>query len=368
MLFNLFQNKNLSLTLLSIPILFLCLTIWSCSNADYNETVKQAYAMRMEGKADSTLILLENVIAEDSTVAPVWFEYARTQMHIGLGDPRKLFDNLDDIQTSISKAIKNEPDNVIYAYFDSYFKFFRAYIALMGNQPDVLNRVGEVIASFESVLALKPDYLEAKLFLVETLSLPVELGGDPVRAESYVIQLEKEDPFLGAQARELILPDEADRVEYWQTLVEEHPDQVDYLAQLGKTFFHQDNTEKGLEYMEKAIQADPSRSLLILDIGRYYMMTAMMDETRLEASLPLAEEALNRFLATKPSAYMKAFTLELLAKIKWASGDNDMATSLREQAAAIDPYYSKAMGIPPELLFNAPYEISHYHSYFFRPF
>jgi hypothetical protein len=49
-------------------------------------------------------------------------------------------------------------------------------------------------------------------------------------------------------------------------------------------------------------------------------------------------------------------------------GDNEGAEELIKQAEALDPHYSKALGMPPLLLFTKPDEIARYHTYFSRPF
>lgn len=42
--------------------------------------------------------------------------------------------------------------------------------------------------------------------------------------------------------------------------------------------------------------------------------------------------------------------------------------SYYEEAMILDPYFSKGFGIIPQILFDSPNEISHFHGYFFRPF
>ena len=44
------------------------------------------------------------------------------------------------------------------------------------------------------------------------------------------------------------------------------------------------------------------------------------------------------------------------------------ADTLRAEANRLDPNVSKAFAVPGEILFSPPDEVSHYHSYFFRPF
>ncbi len=97
-------------------------------------------------------------------------------------------------------------------------------------------------------------------------------------------------------------------------------------------------------------------------------MTARRDEGLKDTALPLAEEAINRYLDSEPILPLKAYALGLLAGIKWGLGDSEGAEELIEEAEAIDPHFSRASGVPPLVLFAEPDEISHYHAYFSRPF
>ena len=341
---------------------------WSCTGQELEKTVQQAYELRMNGKADSAKVLLKQIIAEDSTNAVAWYELARIKHHIGLGNPRELFGALGDMQQTIEKAVENDPSNVIYSFYKGYVCYFRAYASFMMEQPDAKGKVEEVISAYESVLRLKPDYYETMLYLVEVLGIPEDMGGNPSKAEAYTKQLEEMDEVYGAKARELLLPDDADKVEFWQKVLENNQCNADVLEQLGKAYLYQDNVEQGVKYLEEAIKTDPEKEILLLDLARYHIMTVMRDEKLKDTALPLAEELIKRYLDSEPIPPLKAYTFELLAKIRWGWGDNKGADELREKAKAIDLHFSKAFGVPPLVLFAKLDEISHYHSYFFRPF
>jgi len=341
---------------------------WSCVRQELDKTVQQAYELRMNGKADSAKVLLEQAITKDSTNAVVWYELARTIHHIGLGNPRELLGGLEDMQQTIEKAVENDPGNVIYSFYKGYVCYTRAYASLMREQPDAKEKVEEVISAYESVLSLKPDYYEAMLYLVEVLGIPEDMGGDPSKAQAYAKQLEEMDEVYGAKARQLLLPDDANRVEFWQKVLENNQGNADVLEQLGKAYLYQDNVEQGVKYLEEAMKTNPEKEILLLDLARYHMMTVMKDEKLKDTALPLAEEAIKRYLDSEPILILKAYALGLLAKIKWDLGDNKGADELIEKAKAIDPNFSKAFGVPPLVLFAKPDEMSHHHKYFYRPF
>ncbi len=364
------SNLKEHLFVLAIGIAGLCLSLlfWSCTGQKMSSPVQQAYELRINGNADSAKVILEQVLAADSTNAAAWYELARTKHHIGLGNPRVLFGSLEDIQQNTEAAVNNDPGNVIYSFYRGSISFTRAYAALMMGQPDAKEKVGDAVSAYEAVLKLKPDYVEAKLYLVEVLGLPEEMGGDSTQAEVYAHQLEEVDVVFGAKARELRLPEDADRVAFWQGVVEENPGNADALEQLGKAYLYQENSEQGTKYLEEAMRADPGRKLLLLDLARYHTMTGMQDTVKKDIVFPLAEELIQKYLATEPIAPLKAYSHGFSAMLKFRLGDNEAADALQEEAKAIDPNFSKASGIPGAILFTKPDEVSHFHSYFFRPF
>jgi hypothetical protein len=81
----------------------------SCTGQKLDKTVQQAYELRMNGQADSAKVLLEQVIAEDSTNAAALYELARTEHHIGLGNIPELLGGLEDIQQTIAGCLKSPP-------------------------------------------------------------------------------------------------------------------------------------------------------------------------------------------------------------------------------------------------------------------
>ncbi|TKJ38370.1 hypothetical protein CEE37_12685 [candidate division LCP-89 bacterium B3_LCP] len=361
-------KKHLFIVATGIAAVYLSLMFWSCTGQKMTNPTQQAYELRINGNADSAKVILEQALTADSTNAAAWFELARTKHHIGLGNPRELFGALGDLHQTITKAVEHDPGNVIYSYYHGAVSFTLAYAALMMGQPDAGEKVAGAVSSYEAVLKLKPDYLEAKLFLVEILGLPANMGGDSTQAEAYAHQLEEVDAVFGAKARELRLPEDADKVAFWQKVVEENPGNADALEQLGKAYLYQENTEEGIKYFEEALKADQERQRLMLDLARYYSMVGRQDTVKKEVVFPLAEEYIQRYLATEPIPPLKAYAIGFLSSVKSGLGDKEAANKLRKEAKVIDPNYSKASGIPGAMLFTKPDEISHQHTYFFRPF
>ena len=97
-------------------------------------------------------------------------------------------------------------------------------------------------------------------------------------------------------------------------------------------------------------------------------MTVMSGMSDKDSALIQAETALNRYLDSGPVPPLKAFTLGLLSRIRRISGDKEGYEEKLEEANTIDPYFSKASGVPSLTLFIPPDEISYYFSYYSRPF
>ena len=346
--------------------LFVC----SCVGKELDKKVHQAYNLRMNGNADSAKVLLEEVLTQDSTNAMAWYELARTKHHIGLGNPRELFGKLDDLQFTIDKAVEYDNTSVIYSFYKGAISYTRAYVSLMRGAPDTAEKVKEVVSAFEYIISLKPDYYEAMLYLVEILSAPANMGGDSLKADKYAKQLERLDEVSGAKARELLLPEEADRIEFWQKLKEKHENNADVHEALGKAYLYKENIEEATKCFEKAISLDSMKNVLHVDIGRYYIMLAMQNRVQLDSVSYLIEDAFETYLNSKPEPInpLKAFVIGKLASIKFRTGDKENGNKLREEANTLDPNYSKAFATPSQILFNSPDEISHVHVYFSRPF
>jgi tetratricopeptide (TPR) repeat protein len=364
-------NKHFSIMSLGIAVAYMSFVLWSCTGQKLDKTVQQAHELRLNGQADSAKVLLEQVIAEDSTNAAAWYEIARTKHHMGLGNPRELMSGIADIQQTVQNAVDYDPDNVIYQYYKGYIDYFNLYIGIQMGKENVSEDFMKVVESYKSVLVLKPDYHEAKLSLVQLFAmLQSNMGGDSAKAEKYSQELEEADVMFGAKAREIVMPEEANYIEFWQKIKEKQMDNANVYEALGKAYLYNDNIEEATKCFEKAISLNSKKNILYVDLGRYFLMQAMQNPVKLDSLATLIEEAFEIYLNSQPEPInpLKAFVISKLAMIQYRTGDSDEGNRLRDVAKSLDPYYSVAFGTPPEILFNPPDEISSYHGYFFRPF
>ncbi len=344
------------------------LTLFSCQKTVPDNRIQEAYELRMNGNADSALTLLATIISEDSTNSLALFEIARTEHHIGLGNPQKLFGQINNMQVLIDKAVEYDPDNVIYKFYQGYIAYLSAYISFMSQDPAAAAKVNDVVAVYESVLDQKPDYHEAVLYLVEILSVPEEMGGDSLKALEFANNLLEVDAVFGAKAEEMLLPDDADRIGYWHEVLEKNPGNAEVLELLGKAYLYQDSVKMGIDFLNEAMKADPEKDVLLLDLARFYLMTSRGDSIKTAEYMPEAEAAINMYLETDAIVPLKAYAYTLMAHVKSSMGETEQVEVMREKAVEIDPNVSKAFGLPPLILFTNPEELSHYYGYFSRPF
>jgi len=359
---------HFQLSIILFLITVLSLLAYSCQDIAPDNRVMQAYELRINGNADSALSLLATVITEDSTNAQALFEIARTEHQIGLGDPSKLFNQINSMQVLIGKAVEYDPDNAIYIFYQGYLSYLNAYIAFMSQDPEAAAKVKDVVAVYESLLGQKPDYHEAVLYLVEILSVPEDLGGDSLKAWEYARKLKEADAVFGAKAEEMLLLDDENRIEFWQGVLDAYPGNPEVLEQLGKAYLYQDNVKVGVDHLEEAMKADPGKNVLLLDIARYYLMASRGDSIKTAKYMPDAEAAVNSYLETDAIVPLKAYAYSIMAFVKEGMGEPEQIELMREMAVEIDPNVSKAFGLPPMVLFSRPDELSHYYGYFSRPF
>ena len=86
--------------------------------------------------------------------------------------------------------------------------------------------------------------------------------------------------------------------------------------------------------------------------------------------LPLAKTFIEKYLKSTPEPVipMKAYAMGLLMRCEMFLGNQAEAEKLMGEAKSIDPYFSRASGIPTLLLFDQPDQICHHYFSFFSPF
>jgi tetratricopeptide (TPR) repeat protein len=357
--------KKLIFTLI---LSFVLLTSNSYAGSKPDKEVQKAFELRMNGKVDEAKALLESILTKDSTYAMAHYEMARLKHYLLVGGGEL---KIDDILTSVNKAVKYDPQNVTYAYYKAIANFLNAFMAMEMGQGEVKSRIAETCTQFEKVLSLKPDYYEASLYLVEIYGmLPRDMGGDSVKAVTYVSKLAAADKYYGAKAKAVLAPESTDRVKFWEDLVAKNPKSQEYLCEAGKACLLKDDFSKAEKFFNEAIKANSSNNILILDLARYHIMKVMQNQDQAKTDLPVAKTYLEKYVKTLPEPVipLKAYTLGLLSMSERFLGNQVESDKLQEQAKSLDKYFSRASGVPTLLLFDPPSQVSHHYFSFFSPF
>ena len=355
----------------SVMILLILQIMSSCSLAGNNpdKVVQKAFALRMNGKVDQAKALLEDILAKDSTNAMAYYELARLQhyMFVGGGDAK-----IGEIIHSVDKAVANDPQNVIYAYYKSVAYFLNAFSAMQHDQgKEVKGHIAATCVEFENVLKLKPDYFEAMLYLVEIYGmLPRDMGGDSLQGIAYAEKLAKMNPYFGAKAKAALAPENTDQVKFWENLLSSDNKNPDLLMETGRACLYKDDPEKAEKYFNEAKKLDPEKNVLILDLARYHIMKVMQNKDLAKTELAVADNFLEKYLKSIPEPVipLKTYAMGLLVRSYMMLGNQEKADKLLKETKLLDPYFSRASGVPTLILFDPPDKICHHYFSFFSPF
>jgi tetratricopeptide (TPR) repeat protein len=366
--------KKRHFIIMSFSFTIFCITsVWPYIGLELDTTVQKAYELRMQGKVDDAKALIEQAILQNPNNAAAHYELARIQIYraLGIGSREALFDIIGDAQNHINKAMELNPKDVIYTTFSGYVGYLQAYLSLMiGEQSK--EKFTKAIEAYESALILNPEYYQVMLYLIEIYSqFPVEAGGDKLKAEQYLGQLEGIGGVFGAKAKSIMLTEEVDKVDYWKKVQKKYEGNADVLEELGKAYLETDKVDSAVSCFERAIEIDSEKASLFLDLGIYYSFLAMRardNKELLQKCVISGDDAIVRYIESKPIQPMLAYALGVRSKFKFFLGDQEQGQSLFKEAETLDPYFSKATAAPSADLFIPPGEISQNHRYLLRPY
>ncbi|MBE0636885.1 MAG: tetratricopeptide repeat protein [Bacteroidales bacterium] len=368
-----FLNRSLGIAVIPIIVctLIIAYGITSCIVAQSNEKVFEAYELRINGKADSAKIILEKVLSSDSTNAMAWYELCRTNEHLGMANPRTIKESMDEALRCINLAVQNDPDNALYLSYKGGVETLQFYLAMQMGNENAVEYLAKLEDTYKSVFELDPTYYENKLTLIEFFGgLPPEMGGDPEKAEKYAGELERADMIAGAKARELLMAEDADYETFWKEIIEKNNKNADAHQALGRVYLFVGNIDEATICYQKAIDLDPSKNDLYLDLGRFYMMMAMQNPALTDSVAPLVEKEFNKFLnfTPEPKNPMKAWAYSILSMINRRTGNVEVADKFLIMAKELDPFFSPISGKPGIKLYSPPDVVVHDQGYYLSPF
>jgi len=360
-------------------LVFLMMFSGSKLSAQFEEeSVKAAYELRMNGEIWYAEAMLSKLINQGKEAGLAHYETARVILAkmkggINIEGAEDMVGILHSARNSASNAVRTDSGNVAFAYLEADCSFLMAYISMMMEADSAKKDFEDPISCFERVLELKPDYHEARMSLVEIFQrLPEDMGGNKEKANQHAQILKEMDWFFGAQAGEIMLPEEASRLEYWQEVWKNNKEDIRVQKQLGQAYLADGNLEEAKPLFEKVMDADPAYNTLLLEIARHHMFQVMQGKSKPETEIPLAEASIKDYLSSEPEpiAPLKAYAIGNLAKMKFFSREEEEGERLMAEASSIDPAFSKAFAVPDLSLYIPPGEIYRRGEYssFLRPF
>ena len=364
-------NQKFSLVPLGIMMALIFAGIISCTGQKTEDKVFDAYGLRINGHADSAKVLLGQITNENPKDARAWYELCRTNQQLGMANPRAIQESLDETLRCINLAVENDPENALYLSYKGGIETLHFYMGMQMGNENAAGYLDKLEETYNSVFQLDPTYYENKLTLVEFFGgLPKKMGGDPKKAEKYAKELEEADLVYGAKAREILMPEDADYVAFWEGIIEKVPKNADVLQALGRVYLFNENIDEATKYYQKAIDLDPSKNALYLDLGRYYMMGAMRNPDVLDSVAPMVEEQFNKYLNSSPEPInpMKAWTYSTLSMINRRLENKELAEKYNGMAKELDPFHSFASAKPGKAIYCPPDVVVHDQGYYLSPF
>ena len=312
-----------------------CLLAAGLGFAELGDKAEEAYKLRMQGKTDEALTLLEEDLSANPDNARSLFEMFRTKLYL------MDFEGMSD---AIGKAVEIDPDNADYHYFAGMAAAISLIDAAHHQDRERMMECGRrAISELEASVAADPDHHSARCFLVQQMTvLEPELGLDASGAEEHVRVLEGKDPVMGAKARSYLI-EEAWKRELWEEILAEHGDEALACYEAGEAFIDLGDLERASDCIDKAIKLDPERVYILLRLGLAYAMKEDWGQ---------AKELTQRYIRLDPPVSLKAFAFDRLGRISQRTGKSAEAKKLMEKAVAMDPHVWQTFMPPPEELFT----------------
>ena len=309
--------------------------------------VFRAYELRMNGKADQALNLLEQNLKEDTANALALYELARTRLHYRSGElegPALL----DYLKSTIEKAIKLDPDNIIYypfaiVIYDMNLDWNKG----SGKENEWIQRKSAI---YQKMLELNPDKAKIKLEMLEIcLKNPDLLHCDEDELKGLVTEIKETDEVLGAMASNKLNKDIENDYEFWMEMVNKNPTNSDALMEAGDA----SEEEEGVEYYAKAIRLDPDKAGAACWLIKYFFFSIKEEPEFAEKYVKQAEKIAEAFLTTDKYPPLQAYVIACMSRIYNIADNEEKGKEYWDRAERIDTFMIDFPVHPPiELLLN----------------
>jgi tetratricopeptide (TPR) repeat protein len=314
-----------------------------------SDLAEEAHALWLSGKVFEAKDLLEKEAPAHPDDARLHFELARISFYTATSSPPP--PDLATAVEAIEKSVQLDPENPRYRYWAGVIAMHEGIVACHGvlSALGAPGAFGKSIRHLEKAVELKPAHFEARMLLIaHHARLPWILGGNRGKAEKHARKLGELDPCWGVRGRCDILSngDKEVRMALWKELLAKDEKSAAAREGIAREYLLQWKTDDALPHIERAIELDPSRREILLDLASHLQARKRLTE---------AEAAVRRYLASKPEPIppMKGRALRRLAHVSRQAGKAAEAEALVAQAEKLDPVDWTPI-VPPEELYGAP--------------
>ena len=299
------------------------------------EGAMHAYDLRMQGRITEAKEFVEKWLEEHPEDAKAWFELARLEMYLKPGDSHAAFEQALKAERTIKKSNDLDPDNPRAQFLEGHINKSLGLLKLFTKGMPGDANFANAVKHYERAIELKPDYHEVRQELIEFHheKWPLHAGADKTKAAAYTEILWR-DPVYRATLQ-CAEKSREEKLAIWQKVITEHKDNPAVYAQAALEYMYKradkpmSDMEKAHEYLDRAIDLDPSQSIHLLDLAESY---------RWRKDFEGEEEALRQFLILEEMRpLLQAEGLYLLAENMKVQGKSEEASELMSEAKRINP-------------------------------
>ncbi|MBE0564767.1 MAG: tetratricopeptide repeat protein [Krumholzibacteria bacterium] len=295
----------------------------------------KAFELRMEGRVDDAVQMLEDGIAEHPDAGILHYELARARLFLL---------EIDKMHAEAEAAVRCAPGDNDFRYFAAMASGYALIDAAHHGDEERMKTFGqESLDQLETILAADPDNHQARYLLVQlSVDMAPDLGLKAGDMEAHVLLLEEKDPILGAKAR-CCLVDEKEQHKLWDQVLADHPDDCRALVEAADGLITAGDLDLAEKCLDKAIAKDKSSCYGLLRLGLAYFMKQDWDR-----AIALTQ----RYLDADPPLALAAYATGRMGMIHHRKGDRDRGREFMDEARKIDPHVWQTVMPPPKEIFT----------------
>lgn len=312
-------------------------------NDDRNisETARQAYLLRMDGRAMDARNLLEDGLLKNYMDRDCLFEAARTYYYLL---------QFDSAGSKINQLLALEPKNPENLELAALFMIYRGMNQMHGPSgwPYVPFTFRKGIQLYEELLRIDPTNDEMRVLLIKSYHrLPWIMGGSESKASAHMSMLENRNPFFETAAEVEMMPasEAKNRIDAWSNLIIKNNGTSAAYEELGKEYLRANEIDMALRVFTKAEQLDSTQTDYLMSLALYFLETKDAKNSR---------KFIDQYINHDPPlpTPLRAHGLIIKSRIEKLAGNQDGAWERLEEALALDPKVWSTPAPPPAILFR----------------